>query len=257
MAIVYQHIRKDNNEIFYIGIGKNENRAKSKSRNNPYWHNIVKKYGYIIEILYYDLDWKDACIKEIELIKKYGRKDLGNGTLVNLTDGGEGTPNIGPETLKKISRLGYKHSDEVKKRISESGKLWKRNPMSQEQKQKLSKLKKGNKLRLGSILTDEIKNKISNAHKKLYNNGYVNPTKGIKFSEERIKKMSETMIGKYDGEKNPNSKLTLEQVNSIRKEYIPFSKKYGTKQLSKKYNISIATINKIVQNKIWLFKESV
>ncbi len=30
MAIVYQHRRKDTNEIFYIGIGKNTNRAYNK-----------------------------------------------------------------------------------------------------------------------------------------------------------------------------------------------------------------------------------
>lgn len=255
MAILYQHIRKDTNEIFYIGIGKEKTRAKSKSRNNPYWHHIVKKYGYIVEILFHDLTWEEACLKETELIKKYGRKDLGTGPLVNLTDGGEGTPNVGPETLKKISRLGYRHSDEVKKRISESGKLWKRKPCSEEQKQKQSERMKGKQLRLGAVLSEETKKKLSESHKKLYQNGYVNPKLGWKLSEEQKQKMSEMKIGKYIGEKNPNSKLTYEQIKQIRKEYIPFSKTHGRKPLAKKYNISLPTIGKIVQNEIWKFEE--
>jgi hypothetical protein len=255
MAIVYQHLRKDTNEVFYVGIGKKETRAKSKARNNPYWHHIVKKYGYTIEIVFKDLTWEDACIKEKELISKYGRIDLKTGTLVNLTDGGDGTPNVGPETLKKISRLGYRHSDQVRKRISETGKLWKRKPHTEEQKQKQSEKMKGKQLRLGAVLSEESKKKISHAHKNLYKNGYINGKLGWKLSEEQKQKQSEIMIGKFIGEKNPNSKLTYEQVKQIRKEYIPFSKTHGRKPLASKYNISLATIGKIVQNEIWKFEE--
>jgi hypothetical protein len=251
MAIVYQHRRKDTNKVFYVGIGKNIKRAFSKSRDNPYWHHIVKSVGYDIEILYNDLTWEECCIKESELIKQYGRKDLGLGQLVNLTDGGEGTPNVGPETLKKITRLGWKHSKESKQKISEASKLQKRKPMSEGQKQKISECQKGNQNRLGAIISDKTKKKMSKSQLKLYQNGYINPNKGIKLSEERRKKMSEMMIGKYCGEKNPNSKLTLEQVKQIRQEYIPFSKKNGQKQLAEKYNISKVTIQKIVQNRIW------
>lgn len=35
--------------------------------------------------------YQEAKVKEIELISLYGRRDLGKGTLVNFTDGGEGT----------------------------------------------------------------------------------------------------------------------------------------------------------------------
>ena len=37
------------------------------------------------------MTWDEACTKEIEFIKLYGRKDNNTGILVNLTDGGEGT----------------------------------------------------------------------------------------------------------------------------------------------------------------------
>jgi hypothetical protein len=36
------------------------------------------------------LSWEEACEKEIELIEMYGRRKLGEGTLVNLTEGGQG-----------------------------------------------------------------------------------------------------------------------------------------------------------------------
>lgn len=106
MAVLYRHIRLDKNEPFYIGIGKNEHRAYSKISRNKHWHNIIKK-GYEVEIILDDLTWEEACEKEKEFIALYGRKDLGNGSLCNWTDGGEGS-------------LNCKHSEESKQKISRS-----------------------------------------------------------------------------------------------------------------------------------------
>ena len=94
MAIVYRHIRLDKNEPFYIGIGEDPQRPydRCKSSRNNHWMNIIKKTEYRVDILFDDLTWEEACEKEKEFIKLYGRKDLGTGTLVNLSDGGEGTP---------------------------------------------------------------------------------------------------------------------------------------------------------------------
>tara|TARA_R110002167_G_scaffold123686_1_gene302728 strand:+ start:763 stop:1311 length:549 start_codon:yes stop_codon:yes gene_type:complete len=109
MAIVYQH-KKPNGEIFYIGIGVSKKRAKSKHSRNNYWNNVVKKYGYNIEILFDNIDYSEA--KEIEryLIRYYGRRDLGYGLLVNLTDGGEGYLNMGKEEREKRSIRLSKHN---------------------------------------------------------------------------------------------------------------------------------------------------
>jgi hypothetical protein len=93
MAIVYQHIRKDTNQIFYIGIGKNKKRATDKTNRNYWWHNIVSKYGYTVEIIHDGLTEDVAKQYETYYIEKLGRKDLGLGELVNLTDGGEGRKN--------------------------------------------------------------------------------------------------------------------------------------------------------------------
>ena len=90
MAIVYQHRRKDTNQVFYVGIGKTENRAyKSGKFRSEFWNNVAKN-GYTIEITHKDISWEEACIIEKYLISFYGRRDLNLGTLVNLTDGGEG-----------------------------------------------------------------------------------------------------------------------------------------------------------------------
>jgi hypothetical protein len=117
-AYVYTHTRLDTNEVFYVGIStqKNFKRAYHLHERSNYWHNIAKKCGLKVSIIFDDLTWEEACIKEKELILKYGRIDLGTGTLVNLTNGGDG--NIGgkasEETKVKMSiaKKGVKKSKE-------------------------------------------------------------------------------------------------------------------------------------------------
>jgi hypothetical protein len=90
MALVYQHFRKDNNELFYIGIGKKYKRAKSTSGRNKEWRAIANSVGFEVEILIDNISWELACEYEIILINFYGRKHLG-GLLVNMTEGGDGS----------------------------------------------------------------------------------------------------------------------------------------------------------------------
>lgn len=115
MAYVYRHIRLDKNEPFYVGIGNDvtNKRAKERARRNEIWKKIVAKSDYEVEILFDNLTYEKAKLKEIEFIKLYGRIDLGNGTLANLTDGGDGTINPSQEVRDKISQVnkGRKNSD--------------------------------------------------------------------------------------------------------------------------------------------------
>jgi hypothetical protein len=79
MAYVYRHIRLDTNQPFYIGIGSDRNYSRSytKKRRNQFWCNVAKKTEFIVEIILDDLSWEEACLKEIEFISLYGRRDIG------------------------------------------------------------------------------------------------------------------------------------------------------------------------------------
>ena len=178
MAYVYQHIRLDTNEVFYIGIGSDTDgkfvRANNvRDRKNRYWNNIVNKVGYRVEILIDVINWVDACDEEIRLIKHYGRRDLNEGNLVNLTDGGEGG-------------LGHIVSEEGKQKLRDArkGKI-----TSEETKQKLrdrvitdEHRRKNREAQLGKILSEETKRKISE-----FNKGKV-------FSEETKRKLTEAKL---------------------------------------------------------------
>lgn len=180
MIKVYRHRRNDTNEIFYVGIGKTEKRPYSKADRSEFWKRITNKTNYLVEIVCTCDTWEEACQIEKYLIKYYGRRDLGLGPLVNMTDGGEGVVNkiVSNETKEKISKAktGKVRSNKTKAKISEAlkGEL---SPMygkklSDETRAKLSEVNKGKKL------SDETKSKISEA------------MKGKKMSEEHKAKIS-------------------------------------------------------------------
>lgn len=164
MAYVYRHIRLDTNKVFYIGIGTRSSykRAKTTYRRNAYWKNITSKTKWCYEIIFDDISLEDAKLKEIELIKLYGREDKGEGTLCNLTDGGDAT-------------VGYIVKDEMKKILSEINKGKK---LSEEHKRKMSESHKGkifsedtiNKMRLAKIGKKQSIETIEKRRKKLMGN---------------------------------------------------------------------------------------
>lgn len=160
MAYLYRHIRLDKNEPFYIGIGSdsNYNRAYEikKDRRNIVWSRIASKSEIEVEIMLDGLSWDNACEKEIEFIKLYGRIDNGNGILSNLTDGGEGTIGLivsektRKENSKRFSGKGNpmynkSHSKELIEqiRLKNIGKVAWNKGLKTGTNIKLSKAKKG------------------------------------------------------------------------------------------------------------------
>lgn len=124
------------NEPIYVGKGCNERawqHLKSK-RKSPFIQRLqfMKKNGVTPIIgIYSDIDEELSLLIEEELILKFGRKDLGKGPLLNLTDGGEGTSGFkwSSESRKahSMNRSGsknpmykIKHSDNSKKKIGSS-----------------------------------------------------------------------------------------------------------------------------------------
>jgi len=157
MAIVYRHTRLDNHEVFYVGIGKTEKRAYDKSSRSRFWKNIALKHGHNVELLAKDLSWEDACELECLLIEEYGRKDLGTGQLVNMTDGGDGVKGHSPEAIKKMraAHIGRVQSkEEIAKRVAATtGKK-----RTAETKRKQSEAAKGR------VFTKEHRKNLSIAH---------------------------------------------------------------------------------------------
>ncbi len=171
-CIVYRHIRLDKNEVFYIGIAKHKNRPyESGNRRSLFWNKIVSKTKYEVEILFDNLSWEQTKAKEKEFINLYGRKDLGTGTLVNMTDGGDGALNPSLSTRLKLAEISRKKvwSKESREKLSKSksgvnhhmyGLRGDKSPQygrkhTQETKDKLSKS------RLGSVMDREVVNKIA------------------------------------------------------------------------------------------------
>lgn len=196
MAYVYRHTRLDKNEPFYIGIGSDEkyNRAYEKARRNSLWKKIVAKTDYEIEILIDNISFDSAKEKEIEFVKLYGRKDLGTGCLVNLTDGGDGTVNkvITDEYRKKLSKsasnrvLSEEHKEKLRKyRIGI--------PNSKEARQKISLANTGKKKPQHAI--DLLKQRTGSKNPNFGNTGV--KSKNFKGNIEAYK--NESLIGTYGG----------------------------------------------------------
>jgi len=213
MAYVYRHIRLDKNEPFYIGIGSDETykRANSIKNRNIFWKRVSNKTEYEVEILCDNINWDEACIKEKEFIKLYGRKDKNKGSLCNLTDGGDGSVGVLVSEYGKIQRSNF-----MKTRVNK--------PISDETRLRLSKAKKGIKL------TEEHKLKIGRANKgvkkpnrseihrinlSLAHSGKkqskesiakrVLKTTGQKRNAETIEKMSQARILYYKNKKQQNN----------------------------------------------------
>jgi hypothetical protein len=167
MAVVYRHRRLDTDEIFYIGIGKTLRRPYRKDTRNTLWYNITKKTNYKVEILSENLSWEDACDLEKLLISEYGRRDLGLGPLVNMTNGGDGTVNFSKDILQYLSKIkkGKKLTDETKKKMSKIKKELGLIPPSQKGKKRSeeSKLKRKNTIEInGAHNAKKVINSLTN-----------------------------------------------------------------------------------------------
>lgn len=87
----YAHQTADTGKIFYIGKGSRKDRQIAKTGRNKHWHNIVKKHGFIAEILAYWNTEQEAFDHEKLLIASF--RDMGY-SLANYTNGGEGSSGI-------------------------------------------------------------------------------------------------------------------------------------------------------------------
>lgn len=223
-----------------MGKGKDRRAFEfSKTQRSTYWRRVYKKHGVLVEFVATDLTEDEALDLEIIEIAKYGRY-INGGTLVNLTNGGDGTTgrylSLKTRGLISTANRGFRHSEETKKKMSESRKgvpkgpfseshvenLRKaalvRPPISLQTRAKISKANKGYKfdpevvrkrseMRKGKSISDETKSKISQS---LLGREPVN--KGVAHSEETRAKMKEAAK-----KKPPVSEETRRKMSETRR----------------------------------------
>ena len=151
---VYEWIRLDTNEPFYVGKGKGDRWKILTRGNNHHFNNIVKSIPVAVNILHNNLTEDIANDLEVWYIREY--RDIIGYDICNIADGGEGHGLAGKEN----GMYGKHHSDESKNKISE---INKGRHHSDESKKKISEAIKGeNHPWYGKHHTEETKKKIGN-----------------------------------------------------------------------------------------------
>jgi hypothetical protein len=184
-SLVYAYLRESDGTPYYIGVASTSDRPASK------YHRVKPpRDRRFIRIPRSDLRREQAWEWEKYFISHYGRKDLGTGILRNQSDGGEGNN-------------GYRHTEETKRRVSESMKGRKQTP--EWIKKRASKIRGENNGMFGRQHSEETKAKMSQLRK------------GVKrgpMSEEAKRKISEAKKGKSPSV--PKPKMTPEQIEAHR-----------------------------------------
>jgi len=144
------------------------------------------------------------------------------------------------ESKKKMSksRIGFKHSEQTKAKMSKSAIGRK---ASFETRKKMSEARKGRKpWNTGIETPQEVKDKISKTLK-----GRPSPMKGKKHSEET----KEIMSKMRSGEKNAKSIMTWEKVREIRRLYAAGG--ISQQKLADQFGCSKGCIKHILKNRTW------
>lgn len=127
---VYKHTCVINGKV-YVGITKRHPQTRwaggSGYRNNEHFYSAIKKYGwqnFEHEVLRVGLSKEEAQRMEIDLIAKYRSNDRNFG--YNKSCGGDPGKGVPCTEHRKAGiragRLGYKCSEETKRKISEANK---------------------------------------------------------------------------------------------------------------------------------------
>lgn len=271
---VYEWIRLDNNEPFYVGKGKGE-RCFTEKKRNKYFNDILKycrnnSIEIAINILESGLSNEEALMTECWYINEYICTYGFN--ITNQTWGGEGGDVVSMMSVEE--RIKYS----IKMRNSCLGKN-KGHIHSEESKLKMSKVKKG--MYLGNnnpMYGKNIKDYMDNASYEAWKSKIRNSMKGKTHSEETKEKIRKALLGRKiseetkeklrnlnKGEKNPmygrrhteSNKALMSKCHekSVMVEF-PNGKKMSFESrnkcieyFQKNYDVGIYTIKKLIRTK--------
>lgn len=110
---VYEWIRLDTNEPFYVGKGCDKRWRRLDRENNKHFNNIVNSIPCVVNILHDNLDEETAYGLEVWYIREY--RDIIGYEMCNIQDGGEGHSAFG----KANHFYGKKHTEEAKRKNRE------------------------------------------------------------------------------------------------------------------------------------------
>lgn len=124
---VYEWIRLDTNEVFYVGKGKNERAYELKEGRNKHFKSVIKNRNVAVVLLHENLTEEEALQYECWYIHEY--KYLIGLALTNKTDGGEGVSGwyngLSDEeklsygnNMKKVLKKRYVEKPELRKTVT-------------------------------------------------------------------------------------------------------------------------------------------
>lgn len=173
-------------------------------RDATYFHRALRKY--VDESFSWEILQECDTIEELNQLEIFyiGYYDVFGNNGYNLTVGG------------KSGLVGFKHTDESKRKMSEAQKGKK---LSEETKRRMSKAQKNKVVsketrrkisegHKGSKLPEKVRRKISITLKGKFA-GKNSPLYGKSFSEEHRRRMSEARVGKQVGKNNPAAKAVV------------------------------------------------
>lgn len=146
MFYVYLHTHHDAGYpvVFYVGKGQGK-RAWRRDSRSKMWHNVVAKHGCDVVIHSEGLTEEQAFELETRLIQNIGRRDLGTGPLVNLSNGGQGGKNGNLDSIARSAegqRKSWSEKGEMRKAALREAWKTRKNRSNENQKKAASEWNK-------------------------------------------------------------------------------------------------------------------
>jgi hypothetical protein len=249
MPLYYVYVYYDprNGDAIYVGLVKGKRAFKhwKKKANNQFFQNVLNKIREAgqqprIEFVIRDVSYEQAKSLEVELIALHGRRDLGKGTLCNLTDGGDGAKGLQISSERRIAQKEiaddyWRNAD----RESHGAKI--SAVFAARTEDELSVVREN----IRRSRTDEVRVKIGEASKlRMMDNAFREKVLTSLQTVEAREKRKATSKARHinAGEKNGRCKLSDADIAEIK---VKISNGVFQKDIAEIYGINQSTISKI------------